>query len=191
MKLLFAAASAVALLAAAPAFAQTSPFGGQLYGNLGYTRLTLDEVDNEDVEDAEFNLGAVTGRLGTRLNQNLGFEGELHIGVNDQEERAGGVSLTTGLNYGVSAFAVGYLPLTPQLDLFARAGVGTAEFEFELSGGGLSESDSGSETLFGLGAGAQYFFDGVNGVRGEYTRYMGENESAEFDALSIAYVRKF
>lgn len=189
MKAMFGAAAVAALLVATPTFAQT--FGPQTYINLGYTNFALDEIAGEDIGEVDFNLGAVTGRLGARFNNYFGVEGELGIGVKDQEESDAGSTFTTKLKYEAAAFAVGYLPVSPNAELFARIGVGTAELEFEFEDGFGSEEDSGSETLIGLGVGAQYFFDGVNGIRGDYTRYSGEDESAEFDALGVSYVRKF
>ena len=189
MKALFGAAAVAAVLIATPTFAQS--FGPQTYINLGYTNFALDQIDNEDIGDVDFNLGLVTGRVGAKFNNYFGVEGELGIGVKDQEESNGASTFTTSINYGVAAFAVGYLPVSPNAELFARAGFGTTELEFELEDGRNSETDSGSETLFGLGVGAQYFFDGVNGIRGDYTRYTGDDESAEFDALGVSYVRKF
>ena len=189
MKALFGAAAVAALLVATPTFAQD--FSTTTYVNLGYTNFALSEVDDEEVEDVDFNLGTITGRLGARFNNYFGVEGELGIGVKDQEETSGTSRFTTKLNYEAAAFVVGYLPVSPNAELFARAGVGTTELEFEFSGPGAAVGDSGTESLFGLGVGGQYFFDGVNGVRGDYTRYTGDDDSFDFDALSVSYVRKF
>jgi hypothetical protein len=191
MKALFGAVAVAALLAAAPATAQT--FGNQAYINLGYTNFALDEIDETNVDDIDFNLGAVTGRIGARFHPNFGLEGELGVGVQDQEESSTVGTFTTKLNYEAAAFAVGYLPISPATDLFARVGVGTTdlEFEFDPSGTGASTSDSGSEAVFGLGVGAQHFFDGVNGIRGDYTRYTGDDSNAKYNAFGVSYVRKF
>jgi hypothetical protein len=191
MKALLGAVAVAALLTAAPASAQS--FGAPAYINLGYTNFALDEIDGRDLDDVDFNLGAVTGRLGTRLGPNFGVEGELGVGVQDQEETSPIGTFTTKLNYGAAAFAVGFLPIAPTTDLFARVGVGVTdlEFEFDPSGTGPSTSESGSEAVFGLGVGAQHFFDGVNGVRADYTRYTGDDSTAKYDALGLSYVRKF
>jgi hypothetical protein len=189
MKALFGAAAVAALLVATPTFAQG--FGQESYINLGYTNFALDEIGDEDIGDVDFNLGAVTGRLGAKLNPYFGAEAELGIGVRDQEEGSGLNTVTTKLKYEAAAFLVGYLPVSPNAELFARAGVGVTELEVEFSNALGGETVEGAETIFGLGVGGQYFFDGVNGIRGDYTRYTGDDESAEFDALSVSYVRKF
>lgn len=190
MKVLLGAAAAAALLFATPSLAQG--FGTSTYINLGYTNFALDEIEGEDIgEDVDFNLGTVTGRLGARFNNYFGVEGELGLGVKDQEETSGAARFTTKLNYEAAVFAVGYLPVSPNAELFARIGVGATELEFEFEGGGATVEDSGSEGIVGLGVGGQYYFDGVNGIRGDYTRYSGDDESAEFDAFGVSYVRKF
>jgi hypothetical protein len=118
-----AAAAALALTGfAGAASAQTLPT--EVYGSLGYTQFGIDQ-DGDDfgVDDSELNFGAVTGRAGAKLNRYFGAEGELQIGVNDSEENlGGGVTVSAGLNYSASVFAVGYLPVAPNFDLLARLG---------------------------------------------------------------------
>lgn len=187
MKALFGAAAVAALLVATPTLAQD--FGSTTYINLGATNFALAEIEGEDIGDADFNLGAVTGRLGARFNNFFGVEGELGIGIRDQEESNGVSRFTTSLNYEVGAFLVGYLPVSPNAELFARVGVANTELEFEFEDGIDRIEGAGSETSVALGVGGQYFFDGVNGIRGDYTRYSAD--SSDFDALGVSYVRKF
>jgi outer membrane immunogenic protein len=190
LRTVLAGAASLAVIAfTGPATAQT--FSG-VYGNLGYTQLRVDEVgDGEDVEDFDIDFGAVTGRLGAKFHPNFGVEGELLVGVDDEEETSGDVTASLGVNYGAHVFAVGSIPVSERAELFARVGVGVTEIEAEVSGPGFSESESESGTTFAYGAGGQFFFDGVNGVRAEYTRYDGEDESAEADSVSLSYVRRF
>lgn len=189
MKTLFAATAAAALLFATPTFAQG--FGQETYLNVGYTNFALDEAGGRDVSESDFNLGTVTGRVGAKLNPNFGLEAELGVGVRDQEEAFGATTISSKLKYEAAAFLVGFLPVTPSTELFARAGVGVTEIESEVRGPTSSQEESGGDTVFGLGVGVQHFFDGVNGVRGDYTRYSGDDDGAEFNALSVAYVRRF
>ncbi|MBW3616709.1 MAG: porin family protein [Proteobacteria bacterium] len=189
MKVLFAAAAAAGLLVASPTFAQG--FGQETYLNVGYTSFALDQVRGQDVSDADFNLGAVTGRFGSKLNTNFGLEAELGVGVQDQEATLRTTTVTSKLNYEAAAFAVGYLPVTTSTELFARVGVGRIEIESEVTPPTGAASGGGAQTIFGLGVGVQHFFDGVNGIRGDYTRYTGEERGAEADALGISYVRRF
>ena len=182
MKLLLSAAAAgVALFAASGAAAQMAP----LYGNIGYTHYAAD-AGGEDV-----TLGAITGRIGARFTPNFALEGEGSFGVKDHEESAGGVTASLGLNHQAIGYVVGFLPVSPNADLFARLGYGVTDLELELTGGGFSGSDSESEGTIAFGAGGQYFFDGLNGVRAEYTRYDFQDDGGDIDSVAIAYVRRF
>ena len=177
MKSLILAASSVAVLAvAAPAMAQdatTSP----IYGSLGYAHTELDDV----------NLGAIQGRLGARLHPYFGVEGELAFGVNDDSVNiAPGVSADVELENQAAIYGVGFLPLSPNADLYARLGYGTSEVK--ASAGGASASADGQSWNYGVGG--QYFFDGVNGVRADWTRYDFEDDG-EADVWQVGYVRKF
>ena len=85
MKILIAAASAALCLAPAVALAQTAAVPTGLYGTLGFADAHTDGVD----------LGAIQGRLGTRLNRWFGVEGELAAGINDDKTTTtvGGVNI--------------------------------------------------------------------------------------------------
>ena len=65
------------------------------------------------------------------------------------------------MNHNIAGYAVAYLPLSEEADLFARVGYGSTEFEFDF--GGLTTSDSYDGVTMGVGG--QYFFDASNGVR--------------------------
>ncbi len=71
--LLFAAA---AVLAAAPAFAQSV----NVYGTLG----------GEDLNSDSANVGAITGRVGVQPIPYFGVEGELSAGLGDDHINVGG-----------------------------------------------------------------------------------------------------
>jgi len=208
VKLIFAAAaSAVVLLAGAPALAQAGFFGAPVnaYATVGYTRLSteLEGTGAFSGQEADLNLGAATGRVGARFGGFLGAEAELSFGVQDEDfSRTGSVGGVTARSEGsvelksqVAAFALAFIPVAPNADVFARAGYGRLETDVEerISAGSFNTVDSGTReaNFWAYGAGGQHFFDGVNGVRGEYTRYDLEEDGAEFDSLSIAYVRKF
>ncbi|MBW3616710.1 MAG: porin family protein [Proteobacteria bacterium] len=205
MKLLFGAAAAVALLAGGSAMAQTAPV--QYYGTIGYTQASATlEDDGTFGQDIDLDAGAITGRLGARFGQYVGVEGEVAFGVTESEESITTtfqrVPVTADINYKINGkaavYGVGFLPVSPNADLFGRIGVGRLSSEFDVTAraGGFSQSEQmeGEANFFAFGGGGQYFFDGLNGVRGEYTRFnldTDEDEGAEFDSFSISYVRKF
>ena len=194
MRNILLSAAAITLFAAAPALAQSGP---TWYGSAGYSNLSADGTD--------VDLGAVTGRLGAKLHPNFGVEGEGSVGVNDDQIGAVDVEL----EHDLAAYAVGYLPLNPNLELFARVGYGTTSIE--ASSGALAVTvNQVVKTGFhdhvgravrlhlgchrvpdGEGVGANYFFDGVNGVRADWTRRDFRDDGGEADVWTLGYVRRF
>lgn len=193
MKLIYAAASAAVLAVAVPAVAsaQAAP-ATPFYGNLGYA----------DTHGSGVDLGTIQGRLGYRFNNWLGVEGELAGGVksDDVHENIGGVDVSgkAKIEHQEAIYGVGFLPVAPNWEVLGRIGYGHTKAKVSdvtVSGpggavAGPSASDSGDSWNFGVGA--QYHWDGLNGIRADYTReeFTGSN-SDHGDVWSIAYSRKF
>jgi len=176
---LIAAASIAALAVAAPASAQSMNFSNvQWYGNLGYT----------NYGDQDANLDTVTGRLGARFAQYFGVEGEASAGLGGGDHAntyAGPVGLHLANQEAI--YAVGFLPITPRADLFARAGYGGTTILAEAPGAAIA----GTHGSFDFGGGGQYFFTHADGIRADYTRYdYGDNIPAA-NTWSVAWVHKF
>lgn len=147
-------------------------------GSIGYTQLDGDDGD----------LGAITARLDARLHPNFGLEGEASIGVRDDDFTVASVSGSIEHEYDAAAYAVGYLPLSPNLELFARVGYGTTSIKADVAG--FSASEDGESVNYGVGA--NYFFDGVNGIRGDVTRRdFTDDNGGEIDTYGVSYVRRF
>jgi outer membrane immunogenic protein len=190
MKILIVAAGAALCLAPAVALAQSATAPTGLYGTLGYADAHTDGV----------NLGAIQGRLGWRFNNWLGVEGELAAGVHDDKSSTtvGGVNIDTKvkLQNSEAIYGVGFLPLSSNFDLLARIGYGDSRVKATASAvgatGPVSASQSASGNSWNYGVGAQYHFDGLNGVRGDYTHqeFTGDN-SGHADVWAIAYTRRF
>ena len=175
MRNILLAAAAVSVIAA-PAFAQTMQ-GPTYYGTLGYSQ--LDHSDGD--------LGAVTGRVGAKFNPYLGVEGEASIGVKDDDFTFAGVDGKIEHDYDAAAYLVGTLPVTPNFELFARGGYGTTKIKTELAGfDGEVDGES-----WNYGAGANYYLDGQNGLRADWTRRDFRDDAGEADVYSLSYVRRF
>lgn len=176
MKTLLAAASVAAIVGLAPAMAQAQTTG--VYGSVGYAQASGDDV----------NLGVLGGRVGYRFSNWLGVEGELGFGVKDDTVNVAGVPVDVELEHTEAIYGVGFIPVSDKTDLIARIGYGNTELKG--SAGGFSASDSGGSWNFGVGA--QHHFDGVNGVRFDYTRqeFTGDDGGAA-NVWSIAYTRRF
>src|SRR5258708_23839611 len=96
------------------AAAQPATSGTSFYGTLGYAGTSLDHVD----------LGAIQGRVGARFGQYFGVEGEVSGGVKDDEVNVGGTDVKVKLDHQEALYGVGFLPISPNLDLLARGGYG-------------------------------------------------------------------
>lgn len=175
MRNILLAAAAVTVIAA-PAIAQNvqSP---TYYGTLGYSQL----------DGSQGDLGAVTGRIGARLTPNLGVEGEASFGVRDDDFTVAGVNGKLKHEYDAAVYGVATLPVTPNFELFGRVGYGTTQVKAEIPG--VSATEDGES--WNYGAGANYFFDGQNGIRGDWTRRDFRNDGGEADIYSVNYVRRF
>jgi outer membrane immunogenic protein len=172
--LMIAAASVAALAVAAPAMAQDmTPTG---YGSIGYA--------HGDYEGAD--LGAVEGRIGARFGQYLGVEGELAGGVKGDTVRVAGTNYDVDLSYSAAVYGVGYLPVAPNADLFARVGYGKSEIDVSGPFGGSADGNS-----WNYGVGGQYFFNEKDGIRADITRHDFDDNGGDADVVTIGYVRKF
>lgn len=169
------AVAAVAAAAAVPAAAQTLS-NPAWYGSVGYANLSTDGTD--------VNLDAVTARIGARLTPYLGAEGELSLGVGD-ETLAPGVDVK--LNHDAAIYGVASYPVAQNFDVFGRVGYGTTVVEAS----GLGSSATEHSDSWNYGVGANYRFDGVNGVRADYTRRDYQDGNGTADVWTIGYVRRF
>jgi outer membrane immunogenic protein len=186
MKALITAASALALCGVMPAVASAqtaapaSAFSGtSFYGTFGYDNTSLDHVD----------LSAFQGRLGARFGQYFGVEGEASWGTSsDKIAVAGAPDVKVKQDTQEAIYGVGFLPLSPQLDLLARVGYGHSEGTGQVAG--VTSGVTGDSWNYGVGG--QYTFDGKNGVRVDYTREAFQTHGIEdANVWSVAYVRKF
>jgi outer membrane immunogenic protein len=169
-------ATAALTLIAAPAMAQDP--GSRVTGSVGYTHL--------DGRDA--SLGAVTGRLGYDFNRHFGVEGEASIGVQDEDITVAGVDGSIEHEYDAAVYGVAKLPVNENLELFGRLGYGTTSVEANVAGFG--QTGDGDSVNYGVGA--NYFFDGQNGLRGDWTRRDFQDDGAgEVDTYGLSYVRRF
>jgi outer membrane immunogenic protein len=192
MKSLFAAAAVTVLVSAVPAIASAQTANTGVYGTLGYA----------DAHGSDVDLGTIQGRLGYRFNDWLGVEGEVAGGVkSDDVSTTVGTSTVTGkakIDHQEAIYGVGFLPLSPNWDLLGRVGYGNTKVkvsDLTVTGPGgtvsnLSGSASGDSWNFGVGA--QYHWDGKNGIRADYTREeFRDNGAGHADVWAVAYSRKF
>jgi hypothetical protein len=177
-----AAASAMAL-AAAPALAQSpdAPSTGLFAPITGYGTLGMSDRKTGD------QLEGVTGRLGLRFGPYLGAEAEGTFGVDEKKGTVGGLPYRNDWKRSVGAYAVGYVPVTPRLDVFGRVGLANTKLESRL---GTDTAKSQRDSI-NYGGGAQFFFTGHDGLRADYTHESYTNGPGHANVWGLSYVRKF
>jgi len=169
--------SVAAGLAAAAIIAPAA--SAQVYGGAGYSTFTADAGG----EDA--TVGGVMGRLGFKSNPFFGVEGEVAIGIQEDNFDVLGTQVDVSLENSYGVYAVGWLPIPLVGDVFAR--VGYADLSIEASALGTSISDSGSGLAYG--AGIQLSSIPFTKLRLEYTRY--QPDEAEVDSFGISALLQF
>jgi outer membrane immunogenic protein len=187
VKLIIAAAAVAAVSAvSAPAFAQINAanFAPVTYeGSIGYTGIQVNGAD----------LGAIDLRARANFGQYVGIEGEGAFGVNDQDGNVGSVATKLHLNSEYAGYAVVRWPVIANGNLFARVGYGHSDIKATATAlNGQSASASAGSDSVNYGVGGEYFFDGKNGLRVDYTRFdFQNNNTKDADTWSVGYVRKF
>ncbi|MGJ8558908.1 MAG: outer membrane beta-barrel protein [Litorimonas sp.] len=171
-----AAATAAIAMIGGTAMAQD----GQAYVGLG-------------VDAVEFDSYNLSGKLGYNFNEFFGVESQGGFGIIDQEETIGGVQAEAGIDYYLSGFVTGRLPVSEQFELIGRAGYYFGEVEGSVGNVSVSEDIDG----FAAGVGGQFNFGpgNMNGIRAEYT-YLDVNTGTsnldgDGDLYTISYIRKF
>lgn len=185
MKSFVVLAAAAALGAvSAPAFAQNLPSLSPVTYNasIGYTGIDTQGVD----------LGAIDLRAGANFGKYLGLEGEGAFGVNDQTGTVGAVSTKLHLNSEYAGYGVARWPVLAKADLFARIGYGHSDIKATAQSGVNSASVTAGYDSVNYGVGGEYFVDGKNGVRIDYTRFDFQSRGLkDADTWSVGYVRRF
>jgi outer membrane immunogenic protein len=186
VKSIIAVAAVAAISAiAAPAFAQVTAanFAPVTYeGSIGYTGIQLNGAD----------IGAIDLRATANFGKYVGIEGEGAFGVNDQNGNVGTVATKLHLNSEYAGYGVVRWPVLANANLFARVGYGHSDIKATASLAGVSSSATAGSDSVNYGVGGEYFFDGKNGVRVDYTRFdFQNNNTKDADTWSVGYVRKF
>ena len=147
-------------------------YGPSYYGNIGGIMY--------DVDDDIFG---IVGRLGVQKDW-YGAEVEGSFGVND-DDIGGGIDAE--VDHSLAAFAVGRLPVGKRFNALARVGYHTTQIGVSDNIGSASDDFDG----IAYGAGLEYDFDNVNGVRFDYTRYDLNDGAGTADSLAATYLRRF
>lgn len=160
------AASAAVVALSAGAIAQDSTI------SLGVERADFDGV----------SLDSVAFRGAHFFNETFGIEGQLNIGVGDDTVRFLGTDVDVSQNWGAGVFAVARTG-GEGFNLLGRLGYVHADIEADVAGFSASEDDG----ALAAGVAAEWYLDGRNGVRLDYT-YADYDDSVSI--FGISYVRR-
>jgi OmpA-OmpF porin, OOP family len=175
----FAAATAFS----GAALAQAEPVRGfYIGGSIGQMEAdgNCASGDSCDFKDTSWKLFG-----GYRFNRYLAAEG-FYADLGKISIRRGTVNVSAEQT-SIGAAAVGILPLGQHFELFGKLGLASSSRKITGSAPGvaISDNDSGSDILFGIGA--SYNFTRNFGLRAEWERY---NDS-EINVMSIGAQYKF
>ncbi len=177
--MIFKATAIASLLALAPA-ALAQDKG--MYGDIGVSQINFDD------DDLDFSVTMIQGRLGYDFNDYFGVEGELAFSLDGDTVNTADFGITPALDIDVditqTAGIYGVLSTanTQGFEFFGRVGYVQAEIKGSSSVFAISEEGEG----LAYGLGAKYYFDGLNGVRADFSSIEGETTN-----LSLAYTRRF
>jgi len=177
MKTLITASLIAGSVLAIPMFAQAQN-STEVYGSLNYGQTRTRGADT----------GAIQGRVGAKLTPNFGVEAEAAGGVDGDKVYTPGGPASVKMEHQVAGYAVGYLPVTPNIDLLARAGYGTTKFK---TNNPAAANFDGSHDSWNYGVGAQYKFDDKNGIRADWTKSEYTKSDLSSNTVAVGYVRKF
>ncbi|MFZ5718280.1 MAG: porin family protein [Pseudomonadota bacterium] len=175
-RILIAAASLAATAAVVPA-AHAQAVAAGPYVNLNAGMVNADEIDPK----------VIGGRVGYRFNNWVGVEGELATGLKSDEDTVAGVDVNYKVKHAADAYLVGFAPIGANTDLIARVGYGETKLRTKVGGASFSDTDHS----INYGVGAQHHFDGLNGVRVDYTRKEFGDGAPDANVLSVGYSRRF
>jgi OOP family OmpA-OmpF porin len=181
--LVVAAAVGVAIAFSTPVFAQAqADKGWYVGGSLGQSEAQGDCPAGFtcDFKDTAWKLFG-----GYRIHRN--FAAELfYANLGEIRVSTGPVS-ATGKTTSFGIAALGIFPVGEQFELFGKLGIASSDQKVSATGPGATISDSGSGTDILFGVGASYNFSRSFALRAEWERF---NDS-EINVMSIGVQYKF
>lgn len=160
---------AAALLSATVATPVLAQQVNQVYGAIDIGTLNMQNTNYASP-------GSLTFSLGYRMSRNLAFEGGV-TAIGDSTLYSGGSS-TTASQGDMRFVALGIAPISPDVDLFAKAGLGLHTARITDNSNGSYNQYTNANLI--LGFGGQLNFNGKFGVRLQF-EHLGKSKAREFD----------
>jgi len=140
---------------------------------------------NIGVDAVEFDAYTLSGKVGYKFTDMFAVEGQAAIGIIDNEETIQGISAKAGVDSSFGAFGVLRIPTGEGLNFLVRGGYHFTQLSASAGTADINVDTDG----IALGVGSEYSWDGLNGLRLEYT-YLDGNGGGS-DVVSLSYVRSF
>ncbi|MEY4978517.1 MAG: hypothetical protein RLZZ352_787 [Pseudomonadota bacterium] len=130
------------VIASALALAGMAAQAQAVYGDIAYQMIDTDLSTDPAV---------LRGIVGYEINPNMAVEGMLGLNIKDGKEDFGtGIEGKAKVDHLIGVYAKPKLKVNDALELYGR--VGFVSYKVKASAFGFSESDSGSDLSFGVGA---------------------------------------
>jgi hypothetical protein len=155
----------------APAFAEEDLWDSNWQVSLGGARNTQSGTKSNLVQ----------ARLRRDFGDFIAIEAEAAFSLS--QSNVGNIK--AGLDNEFAGFAVLKTPDWNGFEAFGRIGYASTKFSNVVGGSKVSNSEKG----LAYGVGTQYFFDGANGVRFDFTRF--NRSGTNLNVFSLAYTRRF
>lgn len=133
------------VLASAGVQAQSQAQSGGMYGEVGLTSVKVSS------DGYSLTPRVLRGVVGYEVNPNFAIEGMVGFGVSDDTVTVSGFKVAGEVDHMIGLFVKPKVAVSPDLELFARAGFVRTKVTASLSGFGLSASDSQSDVSYGVG----------------------------------------
>jgi hypothetical protein len=177
----------IAAAAAASALALAGTASAQVYGTIGYSYYDTDTI----------NLGGPTARIGWKSPSPLGVELEGSIGTDkDTTGKIGADVARVQLQNQWAGYVTATGKVGDTFEAFARVGYGSSSLKFSPAATTTTTTPFSafheSFDSWNFGIGGQFVYDGVNGIRFEYTRMnFTDDDIDDANVYTLSYVRKF
>lgn len=146
-------------------------------------------VSYEDDYSIEADPTLLVGRFGHYLTDYFSVEGRVGLGLSDDEVTIDGydANATAEIDHLLGAYAVGHLPVTQFVSIYALAGFAQVKATVDTPFGSESGDDSGFP--FGVGGEVNFFSRQFSGTL-EYMSYLDKSDY-EVSAISAGVNYKF
>jgi outer membrane autotransporter protein len=168
------------LAASASVQAQQKGQGSGLYGELAISPIKLDLDDGAQSKSA-YDVNGMRVVLGQKIHPNLSVEGMLGTGLGDDSKTVVidkiSVKSTVKVRNFMGAYLRAHTHLTPEIEVFGRAGFARMTLRATAVAGNMSEKTESTDNSFSYGLGMNYNLNKTTYVGLDLTRYNTEGKS--------------